>query len=82
MRDIPFQGKFDVNRMVENFSFTNLIFKSMFLFPALYERFRPVRLDFSNCGYGIYPARGGLFSKGRKTLSHLGAALLQHSPTS
>ena len=31
---------------------------------------RPVRLDLSHCGYGIYPVRGGLFSKGRKTLSH------------
>jgi len=35
-----------------------------------FEMFRPVRLDFSNCGYGTYPVRGGLFSKGRKTLSH------------
>jgi|GEM_PF-5808790 len=34
------------------------------------EKFRPVRLDFSHCGYGIYPVRGDLFSKGRKTLSH------------
>jgi len=28
------------------------------------EKFRPARLHFSNCGYGIYPARGGSPSVG------------------
>jgi len=58
-------------RMVESLA-TNFPLRVLDLDPDNIgaQKFRPVRLDFSNCGYGTYPVRGGLFSKGRKTLSH------------